>query len=254
MVAMKAPRSAAVLILRFVGVLCWPSVFSAPVRRVAAQQVQRVAAVRVPALRVAVRRVRRPVVPPSANPSRAAGLYRPHLRAPRVRVARVRVARVRVARVRAPRDLVVRFDRGQDGQLTVLLVGLVLLVLMVLALGWDTSNWLIGRRTLNDLADGAAAAAAGAVDVERFYGSGGRVLRLDQAAATGTVREVLAASPLDGVAARVSTGVGADGRPRATVQLRAPASTAFLHLVRLVPPEMSAEAVATAVRVEPPGE
>jgi hypothetical protein len=244
MVAMKAPRSAAVLILRFVGVLCWPSVFSAPVRRVAAQQVQRVAAVRVPALRVAVRRGRRPVVPPSANPSRAAGLHRPHLRAPRVRVARVR----------APRDLVVRFDRGQDGQLTVLLVGLVLLVLMVLALGWDTSNWLIGRRTLNDLADGAAAAAAGAVDVERFYGSGGRVLRLDQAAATGTVREVLAASPLDGVAARVSTGVGADGRPRATVQLRAPASTAFLHLVRLVPPEMSAEAVATAVRVEPPGE
>jgi Putative Flp pilus-assembly TadE/G-like len=205
--------------------------------------------VRIPALKVALRRVWGAVVPPAANSSRAAGLPRPHLRAPRVRVPRIRIPLVGVAR-----DLVVRFDTRQDGQLTVLLVGLVLLVLMVLALGWDTSNWLIGRRTLSDLADGAAAAAAGAVDVERFYGSGGRVLRLDEAAATGTVREVLAASPLDGIVARVSTGVGSDGRPRATVQLRAPASTAFLHVLGLVAPEMSAEAVATAVRVEPPGQ
>jgi uncharacterized membrane protein len=131
-------------------------------------------------------------------------------------------------------------------------VGLVLLIFMALALGWDTSNWLIGRRSLNDLADGAAVAAAGAVDVERFYDSDGEVLRLGEAEATATVRELLTTSQIDGVVAKVSTGVGPDGRPQATVQLRAPAPTTFLHLLRLTAPEMTAEAVAAAVRVEPP--
>jgi uncharacterized membrane protein len=137
----------------------------------------------------------------------------------------------------------------QDGQLTVLLTGMVLLVLMALALGWDTSNWLIGQRRLNDVADGAAVAAAGSVDVERFHATGGRELALSEAAAVGTVRELVGAAGVDGLSAEVSTGTGAAGRPVVVVRLRAPPATAFLHLVRLTPPAMSAEAEAAVVRV-----
>jgi hypothetical protein len=70
--------------------------------------------------------------------------------------------------------------RRESGQALVLLIGLVVLVLMVLALGWDTSNWFLGHRALGNLADGAAVAAANDVDTRAWYMSGGRSVRVAQ--------------------------------------------------------------------------
>lgn len=146
----------------------------------------------------------------------------------------------------------VRSVRGrEDGQLTVLLVGLVMLILMTLGLGWDASNWLIGRRALNDVADGAALAAAGSVDVERFYDTDGRDVVLDEAGATAVVRDLIVDSSVEDARFEVRVGMDREGRPMVTVRLFAPAPTMFLHLVGVTAPSMSAEAVAVAVRSGP---
>lgn len=139
----------------------------------------------------------------------------------------------------------------EEGQLTVLLVGLVMLILMTLGLGWDTSNWLIGRRMLNDVADGAALAAAGSVDVERFYDTDGRDVAPSQAEAAALVRDLVAGSSVEGARAEVTVGADGEGRPTVTVRLSAPAPTMFLHLVGVIAPSMSAEAVAVALRAGP---
>jgi uncharacterized membrane protein len=126
-----------------------------------------------------------------------------------------------------------RLHREQGGQLLVLLIGLVLLVLMVLALGWDTSNWLIGRRVLNDVVDGAAVAAAGELDEERYLGSGGRATRLAPAAVRATVADHVAASGIDGLTATSEVDVDAGGRARVAVRARAPVATVFLQYLGL---------------------
>jgi uncharacterized membrane protein len=59
--------------------------------------------------------------------------------------------------------------QAEGGQMMVLLIGLVGLILMVLGLGWDASNWFLGHRALNNLADGAAIAAASDIDLRAFY-------------------------------------------------------------------------------------
>ena len=82
---------------------------------------------------------------------------------------------------------------GEGGQALVLLIGLVVLVLMVLALGWDTSNWFLGHGALG-LADGAAVAAANDVDTRTWYLSGGRSVRVAQERARATATAYLAES------------------------------------------------------------
>jgi uncharacterized membrane protein len=142
---------------------------------------------------------------------------------------------------------------GEDGQMLILLVGLVVLILMVLGLGWDTSNWFLGHRALANLADGAAVAAASEVDVAEFYRSEGRDTRLVEAAAGGTVRRFLAASGRDSgvrgvrvAAVRVAQAGRAGAGPSVTVELLAPSQVLFLGWLGLVPRAMSASATATA--------
>src|SRR5829696_504267 len=94
---------------------------------------------------------------------------------------------------------------------------------LVLALGWDTSNWFLGHRALGNLADGAAVAAANDVDTRAWYMSGGRSVRVAQERARATV----------------------------TAYLAGPARVGLLRLLRLVPPEMEGRAAATA-RLVPP--
>ena len=148
-------------------------------------------------------------------------------------------------------------DRGgsEGGQALVLLIGLVVLVLMVLALGWDTSNWFLGHRALGNLADGAAVAAANDVDTRAWYMSGGRSVRVAQERARATVTAYLAGSAADsgvaGVQLRSVEVVPGEGGPEVTVQVAAPARVGFLRLLRLVPPEMEGRAAATA-RLVPP--
>jgi putative Flp pilus-assembly TadE/G-like protein len=144
---------------------------------------------------------------------------------------------------------------GERGQALVLLIGLVVLVLMVLALGWDTSNWFLGHRALANLADGAAVAAANDVDTSTWYTSGGRSVRVAQRRARGTVSAYLAGSAGDsgvaGVELRSVTVAPGSGGPQVTVRLSAPAQVGLLRLLRLVPPEMEGQAAATA-RLVPP--
>ena len=144
---------------------------------------------------------------------------------------------------------------AEGGQALVLLLGLVVLVLMVLALGWDTSNWFVGHRALGTLADGAAVAAANDVDTRTWYLSGGRNVRVAQERARATVTAYLAGSVGDsgvaGVELRSVQVVPGKGGPEVSVLVSAPARVGLLRLVRLVPPEMEGQAAATA-RLVPP--
>jgi hypothetical protein len=121
----------------------------------------------------------------------------------------------------------------------VLLVGLVVLVPMVLALGWDTSNWFLGHRALANLADGAAVAAANDVDTGTWYRTGGRSVRVAQERARATVVAYLAGSAGDsgvaGVRLRTVEVAPGPGGPEVTVQVVAPARAGLLRLLRLVP-------------------
>jgi len=141
--------------------------------------------------------------------------------------------------------------QGDEGQLTILLIGLLLLVLMVLALGWDVGNWLIGRRALNDAADGAAVAAASDLDRARFYGTAGSDVRLADTLARATVADFVRLSEIDGMRATAAVDLDPDGRARVTVRATAPAATTFLHLVGLVAPAMDAQAAASVERAAP---
>jgi Putative Flp pilus-assembly TadE/G-like len=148
-----------------------------------------------------------------------------------------------------------RRGAGESGQALVLLIGLVVLVLMVLALGWDTSNWFLGHRALGNLADGAAVAAANDVDTRTWYLSGGENVRVAQERARATVVAYLAGSSGDsgvaGVRLRSVQVVPGAGGPEVTVQVAAPARMGLLRLLRLIPPEMEGRAAATA-RLVPP--
>jgi uncharacterized membrane protein len=143
-----------------------------------------------------------------------------------------------------------RRAREEGGQALVLLVGLVVLVLMVLALGWDTSNWFLGHRALANLADGAAVAAANDVDTRTWYLTGGRSARVAQERARATVVAFLAGSANDsgvaGVELRSVRVAQGEGGPEVTVRVAAPARVGLLRLLRLVPPEMEGGASATA--------
>jgi hypothetical protein len=140
--------------------------------------------------------------------------------------------------------------------MTVFLIGLVVLILMVLGLGWDASNWFLGHRALNNLADGAAIAAASEVDVRAFYASGGRRVELAEGQAAATVRryleDVAGDSGIEGVsvaAVRVeqrAARLGGRGGPRVIVELRAAAPVALLRYLHLVPPVIAGRATATA--------
>jgi Putative Flp pilus-assembly TadE/G-like len=148
-----------------------------------------------------------------------------------------------------------RVGSGEGGQALVLLIGLVVLVLMVLALGWDTSNWFLGHRALGNLADGAAVAAANDVDTRTWYRSGGRSVRVAEERARATVEGYLAGSVGDsgvaGVRLRSVQVISGEGGPEVTVRVGAPARVGLLRLLRLVPPEMEGRAAATA-RLVPP--
>jgi uncharacterized membrane protein len=140
---------------------------------------------------------------------------------------------------------------GEDGQMVVLFIGLIVLVLMTGALWWDTSNWFLGHRALNNLADGAAVAAGNDLDTQAYYRSEGRDLRLLGAQASGTVRAYMADAAGDSgvrgvrvVAVTVSRDVTG---PTVTVQLAAPPQVAFMGPLRIVLPDMEATATATAV-------
>jgi hypothetical protein len=142
--------------------------------------------------------------------------------------------------------------QAEDGQALVLLVGLVVLVLVVLALGWDTSNWFLGHRALANLADGAAVAAAGEVDVGAWYASGGREVRVVEGRARATVGAYLAGSAGDsGVGGAAGVGFGGGGPRRAGGDGGGGGAGAGGVAAGVAPPLMEGRASATARLLEP---
>jgi len=138
-----------------------------------------------------------------------------------------------------------------------LLLGLIGVILMVLGLGWDASNWFLGHRALDNLADGAAIAAASDVDLRAFYASGGREITLSDRQALATVRRYLMDAAGDSGLERVSVRFVRVERvasgPRVTVEVRAATPVAFLTYLGVVAPEMVGRATATAEIRPPPG-
>ncbi|MBV9292059.1 MAG: hypothetical protein JO222_06380 [Frankiales bacterium] len=77
--------------------------------------------------------------------------------------------------------------RGDDGQLTVLVIGFTLVAALLVIVGIDASKVFLARRALASAADAAALAAAQSIDKSAVYsgdiGSCGDPLPLDPAAA-----------------------------------------------------------------------
>jgi Flp pilus assembly protein TadG len=73
--------------------------------------------------------------------------------------------------------------RNERGQLTVLIVGFAIVVLLLLAVVTDVSKAFLVRRDLAQLADGAALAGTRGVSGSVISGSGAERLELDEARA-----------------------------------------------------------------------
>jgi hypothetical protein len=130
--------------------------------------------------------------------------------------------------------------RSQDGQATVLILGLALVVFAVTGLAVDGTRAFIARLTLQNTADAAALAGAGEVDLGAFYSSGGGELLLDAPGARVLAYRYLDARGFAGGAV-VTANEGS-----VTIVLRDEIATSFLGLVGV-----DALPVAAEARAEP---
>ncbi len=85
--------------------------------------------------------------------------------------------------------------RGDEGQLTLLVVGYFLVCVLLITVVINVSRVFVVRRALHGVADGAAVAAAGALDETRIYrGDLGDYLPLTQADAEELVAQYVDAA------------------------------------------------------------
>ncbi len=130
--------------------------------------------------------------------------------------------------------------RRENGQTTILIIGLSLLAFAVAGVAIDGTRAFILRRSLQNAADSARDAGAGELDRNAYYRSGGRKIVLEPASATGTAESYLAGK---GIPARASVDADAAG---VYVVMRAQSPTTFLRLVGI-----EAIPVAVEARAEP---
>jgi uncharacterized membrane protein len=86
--------------------------------------------------------------------------------------------------------MLTRLRAGDEGQLTVLIIGFTFLLSVLVVVGVDVSKVFLARRALSSVADAAALSAAQAADRAAIYAgaaSCGDVLPIDSAAATQQV-------------------------------------------------------------------
>lgn len=130
----------------------------------------------------------------------------------------------------------------ENGQATILVLGMTMVVLGVLGLTVDGTKAFIYRRTLQSVADAAALAGASELDALRYYSSKGRVVRLDPTAAhSAALRWV----KLRGMPARASVRVDEGS---VVVTIRGTVPTLFLRVIGLeeVPVAVEAASAPTA--------
>ncbi|WP_167005047.1 pilus assembly protein TadG-related protein [Mumia sp. ZJ430] len=88
--------------------------------------------------------------------------------------------------------------RDDRGQISVMIIGFFLVLLLVVAVVVNASAAYLGQRRLADLADGAALAAAEGVERSSLYGATGERAPLDPTAARTAVADYLRAVDADG--------------------------------------------------------
>ena len=127
-------------------------------------------------------------------------------------------------------------SRDERGQITILVVGMVMIVFSVIGLTVDGTRAFLHRRTLQSAADAAALAGASELDRDRYYVSRGRAIQIDPDAARRAARRWLDLRSLPAEA-----GISASAS-RVTVTLRSEISTLFLRLVGVTRVPVAAEA------------
>jgi len=128
--------------------------------------------------------------------------------------------------------------RDESGQVMVLGVGLTLVVFAVAGLAVDGTRAFLMRRSLQNVADSAAVSGAASIDKRAYYNSGGRVVRLDQAAAHEAAAHLIQERGLPLI---VDHMVADD---TVSVAVRAEAPTTFLRLVGVDGIEVAASGTA----------
>jgi len=136
--------------------------------------------------------------------------------------------------------------KREQGQVTVLVLGLALVAIAVSGLAVDGTRAFLFRRSLQNAADSAALAAASEIDREAYYASGGRGVVLDQAAAASSARRWLARR---GLPLRVAVSTSTE---RIRIEVRGQLRTSFLGLVGIPSLNVAAAAEAAPISGVPP--
>ena len=126
----------------------------------------------------------------------------------------------------------------QEGQVTLLALGLCLVGIAVGGLAVDGARTWIHKRTLQSTADAAAVSGASGLDVSRFYAEGGAGAVLDPQRVEDRVARLLRQR---GLGATVRVDAQSDG---VRVWLGSEVETTFLSMVGIRRVPVSAEAVA----------
>ena len=128
----------------------------------------------------------------------------------------------------------------EEGQLMILTVGLALVVFAVAGLAVDGTRVFLMKRSLQNVADGAAVSAAASIDTRAYYASGGSRVVLDRARAARMALEMIASR-----GASVTAAV-TDEEDVVTVTVRAEVRTTLLRLVSIETIPVAATSSATA--------
>jgi hypothetical protein len=128
--------------------------------------------------------------------------------------------------------------QDERGQIVVLTLGLVLLCFAISGLAVDGTRSFLARRTLQNAADSAALAGAGALDQDTLYESGGRTVAIDEGLAE---REAALILRRRGISARAAISAD-EGHVR--VLLRTEVPTSFLRLIGISSMAVGADSVA----------
>jgi uncharacterized membrane protein len=136
--------------------------------------------------------------------------------------------------------------RSESGQVTVLVLGFTLIALSVAGLAVDGTRAFLMRRTLQNSADSSALAGAGELDVQTYYSSGGRRVRLDPEAARSVA---LTYFQQRGLPATVGVEATDD---RVSVILRTEVDTLFLRLIGIDSLPVAARSEASPIAGQPP--
>jgi Flp pilus assembly protein TadG len=134
----------------------------------------------------------------------------------------------------------VRSRSRQTGQVSVVLVGALVIGLGFTGLAVDGARLFTARRDLQNVADSAALAGASAIDEAHFRESAGSEVRLDPTAARAAVERLLEASGLP-AATQVDVEVEPD---RVVVQLSRPVEMTFLRITGMREQQIGASATA----------